>query len=174
MTTAKKELITIGRNVAVDFVGHAKHVPAKVDTGADSSSVWVSNVSITPEGMLLFSLFGEGSPYYTGELIRREIYKVAVVRSSTGHVQIRYRTAFSMIIAGKRIRVTLNLSDRSRNKFPVLIGRRSISGKFIVDVQQADNPDTEQVFSLENERFNKELTENPYEFHKKYYQKEVN
>lgn len=171
MTIAKKELVTIGRNTAVDFIGYAKSVPAKVDTGADSSSVWVSNLSVTPAGVLQFILFDESSPYYTGKVITREQYKVAVVRSTTGHEQIRYRTVFSMRISGKRIRVTLNLSDRSRNKFPVLIGRRSLSGKFIVDVRQAEYTDAKQELSVE---LNEELMRDPYDFYKKYYQKDVN
>lgn len=174
MTTTKKELVTLGRNTAVDFVGYANGVSAKVDTGADSSSVWVSNLSVTPAGALEFTLFDESSPYYTGKVITRAQYKVTVVRSTTGHEQIRYRTVFSMRIAGKRIRVTLNLSDRSRNNFPVLIGRRSISGKFIVDVQQAEYTDARRVFSIENKCLNEELTINPYDFYKKYYQKDVN
>jgi len=170
----KKELVTIGRNVAVDFIGHAEHVPAKVDTGADSSSVWVSNVSVTPAGVLQFTLFGEGSPYYTGRTITREHYRVAVVRSATGHEQIRYRTAFSVRVAGKRIRITLNLSDRSLNKFPVLVGRRSISGKFVVDVQQAEYTDAKSVFETENGRLNEELASGAYDFYKKYYKKDIN
>lgn len=36
--------VVIGRNVFVDLVGHAKQVPAKVDTGADTSSVWASDI----------------------------------------------------------------------------------------------------------------------------------
>lgn len=174
MITSEKKLVTIGRNTAVDFVGYADGVPAKTDTGADSSSVWVSNLVVTSAGELEFTLFDESSPHYTGKVIRRTHYNVAVVRSATGHEQIRYRTGFSIKIAGKRIRATFNLSDRSRNKFPVLIGRRSISGKFVVDVQRAEYKDAKQVFFVENGRLNEELTKDPYGFHKKYYQKNVN
>jgi hypothetical protein len=80
-----EKLEVIGRNLMVDINGHVKDVPAKVDTGADSSAIWVSNVTVDKEGILRFTLFGEGSKYYTGEVIKRRAFRVAIVRSSTGH-----------------------------------------------------------------------------------------
>ena len=58
----------IGRAEQVSFpkLG-AIDVTAKVDTGADISSVWASAISETDQG-LSFCLFGEGNPHYTGEL----------------------------------------------------------------------------------------------------------
>lgn len=165
MTREKK--VIIGRNEAVDFAGYSRRkVPAKIDTGADSSSVWVSNVRVDKNGVLRFNLFGEGSPYFTGKTIKRENYKVAVVRSASGHEQIRYRTQFSLRIGGKRIRALFNLSDRSKNKFPVLVGRRTLSGKFIVDVSQSRFSDSEK---LETAALNSELQKDAYAFYKKYY-----
>ncbi len=162
--------VIVGRNEAVDFAGYSRRkVPAKIDTGADSSSVWVTNIRVDKNGVLRFNLFGEGSPYYTGKTIKRENYKVAVVRSASGHEQIRYRTQFSLRIGGKRIRALFNLSDRSRNRFPVLIGRRTLSGKFVVDVMQSQYTDTEKVFTSENQVLNTELKQDAYAFYKKHY-----
>lgn len=168
-----KQKIIIGRSAAVEFIGHAKDVPAKIDTGADSSSVWVSNISVNEAGVLSFTLFGEGSPFYTGEVITRDHYRVAVVRSASGHEQIRYRAEFSLRVGGRRVRITFNLSDRSKNRFPVLIGRRSLSGKFIVDVAHAAYDDSVKVFEKENGKLNAELGKNPYDFYKKYYGKDI-
>ncbi|MDN5275022.1 MAG: ribosomal protein modification protein RimK [Candidatus Saccharibacteria bacterium] len=169
----KKELTITGRNASVDFVGHAKHVPAKVDTGADSSSVWATNIRVDEHGVLRFTLFDEGSKWYTGEVIERPHYNVAMVRSASGHEQIRYRVEFTMRVEGRRIRAVFNLSDRSRNKFPVLIGRRSLSGKFIVDVSKARYRESGKVFEMENGLLNRELTKDPYEFYRKYYGKDI-
>jgi hypothetical protein len=70
---AKKEtLTTIGRNEAVDLLRYARRqVPAKIDTGADSSSIWVSHVRVDKDGIQKFSLFGEGSPFYNVKTIKR-------------------------------------------------------------------------------------------------------
>jgi hypothetical protein len=163
-----EDKIIVGRNEQVDFARYAHNVPAKIDTGADSSSVWVSDVRVDKNGVLRFSLFGEGSPFYTGKTLKRERYGVAMVRSASGHDQIRYKTQLSLRLGGKRIRATFNLSDRSLNKFPVLIGRRTLSGKFIVDVQKIRYSQSARDIQQE---LNNKLTEDPYTFYKKYYKK---
>lgn len=164
--TDKPEKTIIGRNVAISFGKRAVDVPAKVDTGADSSSVWASNIRVDKDGKLRFSLFGEGSPYYNGKVFVRDNFSVALVRSSSGHEQIRYRTPFSIRVGGRKIRATFNLSDRSQNIYPVLLGRRSISGKFLVDVSKAEftEPQHDKSAGLRDE-----LQRDPVKFHRKYY-----
>ncbi len=166
MTTQDK--IIIGRNEMVDFARYGHKVPAKIDTGADSSSVWVSNIRVDKSGILRFNLFGESSSFYTGKTIKRENYKVAMVRSASGHQQIRYRTQLSVRIGGKRIRAMFNLSDRSQHTFPVLVGRRTLSGKFIVDVAKARYNDPEKKIT---QTLEKKLVKDPYKFYRKYYKK---
>ena len=161
----------IGRNTAVEFVGHAVGVPAKVDTGADSSAVWASNITMHRDGTLSFQLFGETSPYYTGETIYTKIYKAVLVRGGTGHQQIRYKTEFSIKIHGRTVRVYINLADRSTHKFPVLIGRRTLANKFLVDVSESEFE--EQAPKEPPRNVNEELIRNPYEFHQKYYGNDV-
>ena len=147
-------------------VGKYENIPAKIDTGADSSSIWASQIEITPDNVLHFVLFDEGCPFYTGQTFSRTDYKVAVVRSATGEEQIRYRTKFKITIGGKVINALLYLSDRSSNNFPLLIGRRTISGRFLVDVSKKSVPQPPK-----NPRtlgLNAELRKNPYKFHQKY------
>ena len=50
-----KEKSVIGSTEFVDFGERAQKVPAKIDTGADSSAVWASNISIDKDGVLKFS-----------------------------------------------------------------------------------------------------------------------
>lgn len=167
-TKQKPELNIIGSTEYVD-IAKTKHIPAKIDTGADSSSIWASHIRVTKDGVLHFRLFDENSPFYTGKAFKRKDFKVAVIRSASGHEQIRYRTHLSVVISNRRIRVLFNLSDRSNNNFPVLIGRRSISGKFLVDVSRnhtsirPNNPKTRLI--------QRRLKEDPYEFHRKYIKK---
>ena len=40
------EKTIIGRNATVDFIDEVFNVPAKVDTGADSSAVWATDVFV--------------------------------------------------------------------------------------------------------------------------------
>lgn len=158
----------IGSTEYID-VGNHRHIPAKIDTGADSSAIWASHIRIAKDGILHFCLFDQGSPYYTGEVIKRKDYKVAVVRSAFGHEQIRYRTHIGAIINGRRIRILFNLSNRSKNNYPVLIGRRTISGKFLVDV--SEKRATVPHRNDKSLKFQRLLEKNPYEFHQKFIQK---
>lgn len=162
MTT--KDLQTIGNSAKID-IGNIKGIPAKVDTGATVSSVWASNIRLTPDNQLEFCLFAPGYPLYTGENITASDFKVRNVRNSTGHETIRYMVTLPTAIKKKRIRISYTLSDRSRNDFPVLIGRRALKGKFLVDVSKLGVPYPPHPV---NDRLNQELQADPQAFHKKY------
>jgi hypothetical protein len=161
------ELLVIGRNTLIEFIGHAKNVPTKVDTGADSSSVWATNINVDKEGVLSFTLFGKASTLYTGEVITRKDFRVAKVRSSSGHEEIRYRTKIPIRISGKRIKVSFYLSDRSTHTYPVLLGRRTLNKRFIVDVSRKDYEEPPKV----RRGLYEEMIKNPHEFHKKHHNK---
>lgn len=164
-SSKQSSLDVLGSTEFVD-VATIRHIPAKIDTGADSSSIWASHIYVTEDGVLHFQLFDQGSPLYTGEEITREDFKVAVIRTASGQEQIRYRTHLTVTIRGRKIKALFNLSDRSRNNFPVLIGRRTISGKFLVDVSMhhtsmpAKNPKSRTI--------QRHFREDPYNFHRKY------
>lgn len=167
----KSNLEVIGRNILVEFDGIAESVPAKVDTGADSSAVWVTNIRVDEDHHLHFTLFGEGSPYYTGEEIITDNYSVVKVRSSSGHAQIRYRATIAVNIMGRRINVRFTLANRRKNIFPILIGRRTLAHKFVVDVTKSEY---EARARSTTRLLNDELEKNPYAFYKKYHQNDDN
>ena len=128
-----KNLEVIGTNTLVD-IGEHHRVPAKIDTGADTSAIWASSIELTSKGVLRFALFDKKSPYYTGKLLERKEFKQVSVRSSNGHSETRFRVCIPIKINGRNIRATFTLADRSHNIFPVLIGRRTLKHKFLVDV----------------------------------------
>ncbi len=160
------KLEIIGSTEYVEIAG-IKHVPAKIDTGADSSSLWASQIDVDKEGTLSFVLFDKSSPFYTGETIKRQKdeYEVKIVRSGHGDERIRYRTELMLGVNGHLIHTMFTLANRSRNNFPVLIGRRTLKNKFLVDVSKMSvvkesNPSTPKL--------NRELEKDPYAFHQKY------
>ncbi len=154
----------IGRNVRVDFGKRAVGVPAKIDTGADGSSVWASKIRVDDEGVLTFALFGKGSPYYNGKIFRRTDYSVAMVTSASGHKVMKFRTHFSIKINGRRVKTLFGLSDRSKHEFPVLIGRRTLQGRFLVDPGQS----VVRSKKAKSRRYNTEFEKDPVAFFKKY------
>lgn len=165
-----KNLATIGSTEYVDIAGFTK-VPAKIDTGADSSSVWASDIKMEKDGTLVFKLFDKSSSFYTGERIKTKDYIVKSVRSSHGDTQIRYRVKLPLRINGVEFISTFTLADRTRNHFPILIGRRTLEGKFVIDVTKSK---VIREKTPKSHKLNAELNENPYEFHKKYIEKGKN
>lgn len=137
----------IGRADRIDlpelgFLG----VPAKVDTGAKTSAIWASNIT-ERDGGLAFTLFDESYTLYTGEEIFVPRFARVVVASSIGAEQGRYKVVFLAKLRGKKIRASFTLADRSKQAYPVLIGRNVLRGKFLVDVKSG-RPD----HSAENRR----------------------
>jgi hypothetical protein len=164
------ELPIIGINEKVSLPGLDRtDIPAKIDTGADGSAIWVSDLKVTKNNILKFKLFGPSSPFYTGKIIKRTNFNVAIIRGGNGIQQIRYRTRFSVDLAGKRLRLLFSLADRSSHNFPIIIGRRAISGKFLVDVSKSavtlPKPNPRQ------KPLNQENSDNPFLFYKKYVKK---
>lgn len=109
-------------------------VSARIDTGAKTSAMWASNVHEADDG-LYFTLFGEGSPHYTGREHFAPHFARVVVASSIGHEQIRYKVVMLAKLRGKKVRASFTLADRSSQAYPVLIGRNILRGKFLVDVR---------------------------------------
>lgn len=133
----EKELDVIGSKELINFPKLGIFdVPAKVDTGADRSSVWASNIK-EEKGLLSFALFDKGSKFYTGEKITTDEYTATEVRNSFGDKEIRYQVKLTVKIGGRKLIVNFNLANRSRNLFPVLIGKATLRGKFIVNVKEA-------------------------------------
>ena len=157
----------IGSNVYVEVMG--QRVPAKIDTGADSSAIWVSDVEVDKKGTLKFKLFGPKSEFYTGETIETNDYKVVVTRSSHGEEKIFYRTHIMIRLGTRNINALMTLASREKNNFPILIGKRTLKNKYLVDVSQ-------KAVSIKKNHNTHKLTEemkqNPYEFHQKYFKNE--
>lgn len=165
--TKDPQLPIIGNSVFFEVAG-IKNVPAKIDTGAAVSAIWATDIKMNAQNELEFRLFAPESEFYTGELLKTSEYKVRRVRSSNGHDQIRYLVKLSTCIKGRKIRMSFTLADRQNNKFPVLIGAKSLNGKFLVDVSDREIP----IPNRTEGTLNFQLRENPQEFHQKYMRKE--
>jgi len=134
MTNQAKTLI--GRVEKITLVDYGDLlVHAKVDTGADRSSIWASQVKLK-DNKLTFVLFNKQSAYYTGQVMELSPSKFSevVIENSFGHREVRYLVKMRIRLAGRLIRASFTLADRSPKTYPVLLGRRLLAGKYIVDV----------------------------------------
>lgn len=125
---------TIGVSSYVDFIGYKnlKQIPARIDTGARTSSLWASDIKVK-ENIVTFKLFGPNSSWYTGKVVRRKIIELREVTSSTGHTQTRYLISMPIVLHGKRLSARFTLADRSTQMYPILIGRNTLRRNFLVD-----------------------------------------
>lgn len=116
-------------------------IKARIDTGATISSLWASDMRIEQDGLHCV-LFDKNSPHFTGEELVFPEYSTRLVRSSNGHEEERYQVIVTVSLRDKRIKARFTLADRSKQLYPVLIGRNVVRGKFIVDVS-AGKPDVQ-------------------------------
>lgn len=164
-----KKLEIIGNNALIK-VADIDQVPAKIDTGADSSSIWASDINLNSKNQLECCFFAPESPLYTGEKMVFDEYSVRRVRSSNGAVSVRFLVTIPTVIEGHKIRIKYTLSDRSDNCFPVLIGRKAIQNKFLVDVSRVA---LKRPSTMDQKGINKELEANPRKFFRKYMKKKI-
>lgn len=136
---SKKYPVIIGRAEVIDLVGIALEVPSKIDSGAFRSSIHASNVKITKQEngkeLLKCNLLGHPCSPVLRHFETTEFSSLAV-KNSTGNVEVRYEVKIRIKIGPKVFNSSFTLSDRSNNIYPVLIGRKALKERFLVDVSR--------------------------------------
>lgn len=121
---------------------------ARVDTGAKTSSIWVSK-AVEVSGGLEVVFFGDGVPHYKPQTVIFKDYSDTVVRSSNGESEARFKVKLLCRVGDRNIRAWFTLADRSALVYPVLLGRNILRGKFIVDVSLASTQLEEKPVRLD-------------------------
>ncbi|WP_417334233.1 ATP-dependent zinc protease [Halarcobacter sp.] len=124
----KKELISI-----IDL--ELFELDAKVDTGADSNALHCDDIKIEND-VVHFTLLDDIHPSYHGKRMKMPLYKLKKVRSSNGQLQTRPSIKVTVEFMGKRYKSVITLTNRADMKLPMLIGRKFLSEKFLVDVSK--------------------------------------
>lgn len=132
------EKTLIGRFDKADFPAlHLKDIAVKIDTGAYTSSIHCENIR-EEDGVLRCTFLDEEHPLYNGKEFVFKDYDIIFVRSSNGLIQKRYQVESTIKIFKKVFKISLSLSSRQEMRFPVLIGRKFLTKKFIVDTEFTD------------------------------------
>lgn len=126
--------VIIGRSETLSFVDTlAQRVPAKTDTGAYRSSVHATNI-VLEDGVLSFTLLG-GHPV-CGAMAQRmstDTFKKVTVANSFGHEEERYEVKLKVKLGPKVFHARFTLADRSKKIYPILLGRKLLNHRFLVD-----------------------------------------
>ncbi len=136
----RRNLKTIGHVEYIDFIdGDVADLPCKIDTGADTCAVHCDRSVIRIiDGVehLCFKLLDKKHPAYSGVEIRTPHFKEKKVKSAIGDYEYRYQVKLSIRFYGKKYLASFNLSNRDHMKYSVLLGRKFLNNKFLVDVHQ--------------------------------------
>lgn len=108
-------------------------IQAKVDTGAFTSSLHCSQIKVV-DGILEFVLLDEEHPEFTGRKIRFQEFDERDIRNSFGEVERRFIINTVLRIFNEETATEFSLCNRGSLKFPVLIGRKILQDRFLIDV----------------------------------------
>lgn len=121
---------------------------AKLDTGADTSSVHARNVEVYKRGdrdnWVRFRLVGKD-----GRSVRydQNVIRFAAIKTKTGGTIRRPVIRMPVCVGGRWGRAEINLADRGDFEYELLIGREFLAGRVVVDSSDtfmADQPCGEQ------------------------------
>jgi hypothetical protein len=134
-----KEKVIIGRREIVDFPElNLFGITAKVDTGAYTTALHCHTIK-EENGILFFKLLDPSHPLYTNKEYQFTDYIQKEIKNSFGEVEKRYIIKTVIRIGKKRTKSVISLTDRGTMRYPVLIGRKLLKNRYLVDVSLLNN-----------------------------------
>jgi hypothetical protein len=122
----------IGRTDIIDFPElRITNVRAKVDTGAYTSAIHCYKIQAV-KGKITFYL-----PAHRGEQHQKfttEKFELKAIKNSFGQTEMRYVIKTKVVLFGKTYKTEFSLADREQMRYPVLLGRKLLRNRFLVDV----------------------------------------
>ncbi len=116
-------------------------IDAKIDTGADGSAIHCHHIEIVKKKgkkLLHFILLDPTHPNYDNKSFYFEDYKQRSIKNSFGDSEKRFVIKTPIVIFGKETLTEFSLSYRGNLSFPILLGRKFLYRKFVVDVARSN------------------------------------
>lgn len=135
----EKTKLIIGRRETVDFPDLGLYgITAKIDTGAYTTALHCYEIR-EENGVLYFKLLEPSNPNYSEAEHKFIEYSQKEIKNSFGEIENRFIIKTIIKIGRKRIKSLISLTDRGNMRYPVLIGRKLLKNRFIVDVSLLNN-----------------------------------
>jgi hypothetical protein len=117
-----------------------RRVKAKIDTGARTSALGVLRYELTQmeaAGLIaeLHLALHRRHPERVS-VIRVPVLEMIRVRNTSGRFEVRPLIEATARLGPLTKRIRLTITDRSRMRFPMILGRKALEGDFCVDVSQ--------------------------------------
>lgn len=135
--SSAKEKMIVGRIEKVQIDGTEMKVKARIDSGAQTSSIHAENVVekiIEGEKYVQFETLDDQDKRHA---FLKKVIASTVVRSSTGEANSRYVIRMTITLAGREHEINVNLNDRTGLVYRFLVGRNLLMGNYVVDVSQS-------------------------------------
>ncbi len=133
---------TIGRVDKADFPElHLVDIDLKIDSGAYTSSIHCSDIKeIEVEGanFIKFTLLDPEHDFYNNKEFSTKNYASKMVKSSNGISEKRFLIETEIVIFNEYFPIHLTLSERKDMTFPILLGRKFLNKKFVIDTSKKD------------------------------------
>lgn len=136
----EKKVIGRKEKISLPDLG-LKSVWAKIDTGAFTSSIHAESIREEVENgksVLKFEILMPDHKEFTGKTLSFEEYKQKKVKNSFGQAETRFLVVTRIKIAGEIFFAEFTLSDRSSMRNSILLGRKILQDKFLVDVNRVN------------------------------------
>lgn len=134
--------ITIGRVDKVDFPELSlEEIDVKIDSGAYTSSIHCSNIeeiTLENKSFIKFTLLDEEHPFFNHKEFTFKKYTSKMVKSSNGISEKRFMIQTEITIFNTTFPIYLTLSERKDMKFPILLGRKFLNKKFVIDTARTN------------------------------------
>lgn len=115
-------------------------IKAKIDTGSQSSAlhaVHIRSYRRSGRDLIDFDVHPHQRDSRLTVHAEAELVDERNVRSSSGHVELRPVVLIAVKMRGRLWTTEFTLTGRGRMGFRVLLGRRALSGRFVVDTERS-------------------------------------
>ena len=131
-TVGAEEKITIGLVEDVILLPWGVKLPARIDTGAATSSLDARELKVH-DNIAEFKL-----PKKYGDLhLQLPVVGWKTIRSAESRER-RPVVEMELCVGPKRLRIHVNLNDRSMVKYPLILGRTALKENFVVDCMHSN------------------------------------
>ena len=128
----------LGRSDRIDLPGLGlENIHTKIDTGAYTSSLHCQGARVV-NGILEFVLLDEEHPEFTGMKHHFAQFEQREIKNSFGEAELRFIIRTQIRMFDKVITSEFSLSNRGNLKFPILLGRKILRHRFMIDVTKKD------------------------------------
>jgi hypothetical protein len=116
-----------------------KNLQARVDTGAETSSLHVDNIEkliINGLQCVSFDIHPDSHNVKRIGKCHAPISDIRKIKSSNGTSELRYVIVTSVVLGKDKWSIEITLTDRSDMSYLMLFGREAIGTRFLIDPSQ--------------------------------------